>query len=73
MLAGVSYCTHFSVDAKTHLCVKKHYSETRRRLAHGAVGALLVAASGAGGADDNHATALATVLVGGHVFDEVVF
>jgi hypothetical protein len=36
------------------------------RLARGTLGALLVAAAGAGGADDNHATALAAVLVGGH-------
>lgn len=34
-----------------------------------AFGALLVAAAGASGADDNHATALAAVLVGRHVFD----
>lgn len=38
-----------------------------RHLAHGAVRALLVAATSAGGADDNHATALATVLVGRHI------
>lgn len=31
-----------------------------------ALGALLVAAAGAGGADDNHATAFAAVLVGRH-------
>lgn len=29
--------------------------------------ALLVATAGAGGADDNHATALAAVFVGGHL------
>ena len=36
------------------------------RLATRAVGALLVTASGAGGADDNHASALAAVFVGRH-------
>jgi hypothetical protein len=36
------------------------------RLAGRAVGALLVAAAGAGGADDDHATAFAAVLEGGH-------
>jgi hypothetical protein len=38
-------------------------------LAQRAVVALLVAASGAGGADDNHASTLAAVLVGRHVGD----
>lgn len=38
----------------------------RRRLAQGALVALLVAAAGAGGADDNHPPTLAAVLVGGH-------
>jgi hypothetical protein len=38
-------------------------------LAQRAVVALLVAASGAGGADDNHASTLAAVLIGRHVGD----
>jgi hypothetical protein len=38
-------------------------------LGHGAARALLVAAGGAGGADDNHASTLAAVLVGRHVGD----
>jgi hypothetical protein len=38
-------------------------------LAQRAVVALLVAASGAGGADDNHASTLAAVLVGRHIGD----
>ena len=36
-------------------------------LAERAVGALLVAAAGAGGANDDHATALAAILKGGHL------
>jgi hypothetical protein len=48
-------------------CLGNVFRPSYRHLAHGAVSALLVAASSAGGADDNHATALATVLVGGHI------
>jgi hypothetical protein len=47
----------------------REIEDDAERLARGTLGALLVAAAGAGGADDNHATALATVLVGGHVDD----
>lgn len=42
-------------------------------LGHGAARALLVAAGGAGGADDNHASTLAAVLVGRHVGDGGLF
>lgn len=42
-------------------------------LGHGAARALLVAAGGAGGADDNHASTLAAVLVGRHVGDLGLF
>jgi hypothetical protein len=44
----------------------REIEDDAERLARGTLGALLVAAAGAGGADDNHATALAAVLVGGH-------
>lgn len=42
-------------------------------LGHGAGRALLVTAGGAGGADDNHASTLAAVLVGRHVGVDLVF
>lgn len=51
---------------------KEHAVETSlwvNALAQRAVVALLVAASGAGGADNNHASTLAAVLVGRHVGD----
>jgi hypothetical protein len=64
----VVYGTASSLKSKT-LTMRRGslMLKTRLRCLRGRAGvALLVAASGAGGADDNHATALATVLEGRH-------
>ena len=70
-LEAIDEGTHQGVwsNSRERVHCRRRQDSPMGNLGHGTGRALLVAAGGAGGADDNHASTLAAVLVGRHVGD----